>query len=123
MNTLAVLIITNLEKVGIGIILFMSAYLSNMGLGAWKNVKINGSQFDWKLISKSIIKFLVLILSIGLLSIVTSVLPAYITYIGIEISNETMKTIDGLVIVGAFMTATIKYVSEAISKLKIILGD
>lgn len=122
MNELITLILTNLEKVGIGIALFMGAYLSNMGLGAWKNVKIDGSQFDWNLIGQSLVKFLVLILSLGLLSVVTSILPAYATYIGIEISAETMETIDGLVIIGAFMTATIKYVGEAISKLKTILG-
>lgn len=123
MNNLITLILSNLEKVGIGIALFMGAYLANIGLGAWKNVKIDGTQFDWKLIGQSVVKFLVLILSLGLLSVVTSILPAYATYIGIEIGAETMETIDSLVVVGAFMTATLRYVTDAVSKLKAILGN
>lgn len=123
MNNIITLILSNLEKVGIGIALFMGAYLANIGLGAWKNVKIDGSQFDWKLIGQSLTKFLVLILSLGLLSVVTSILPAYATYIGIEIGAETMETIDSLLIIGAFMTATVKYVGEAVGKVKMILNN
>lgn len=123
MNNILILILTNLEKIGVGIGLFMGAYLANMGLGAWKNVKIDGSTFDWTLIKQSIVKFIVLILSIALLSIVVSVIPAYATYVGIEISQEILETIDALVIIGAFLTATVRYVGDAVSKLKTILGN
>lgn len=122
MNDIFTLVLVNLEKVGIGVCLFLGAYIANIGLGAWKNVKIDGGQFDWKLIGQSIVKFIVLILSIGLLSVVTSILPAYATYIGIEIGAETMETIDSIVIIGAFMGATIKYVSDAFEKIKTILS-
>ena len=123
MNELMNLVLINLEKVGIGAALFMGAYLANMGLGAWKNVKIDGSEFDWTLIKQSIVKFIVLILSIALLSIVVSVVPVYITYIGIEISQEVLETINALVIIGAFLTATLRYAGDAIVKLKTILGN
>ena len=123
MNEILNLALSNLEKVGLGIILFLCAYLANMGLGAWKNVKIDGTQFDWKLISQSLAKFIVLGLSLTLLSIVVSVIPAYATYIGIDIGEETMQTIDSLVIISGFLTATVKYVTDALSKLKTILGN
>ena len=123
MNNILILILTNLEKIGVGIGLFMGAYLANMGLGVWKNVKIDGSIFDWTLIKQSIVKFIVLILSIALLSIVVSVIPAYTTYVGVEISQEVLETIDALVIIGAFLTATVRYVGDAVSKLKTILGN
>ena len=123
MNNILILILTNLEKIGVGIGLFMGAYLANMGLGVWKNVKIDGSTFDWTLIKKSIVKFIVLILSIALLSIVVSVIPAYATYVGVEISQEVLETIDALVIIGAFLTATVRYVGDAVSQLKTILGN
>lgn len=116
------LVLVNLEKVGIGAALFLGAYLANMGLGVWKNVKIEGYDFDWNLILQSIVKFIVLGLSSGLLSMVISVLPAYTTYVGISINPDTMQTIDSIVIVGTFLTATIRYVSDAISKLKEILS-
>lgn len=123
MNDIFTLVLVNLEKVGIGVCLFLGAYIANMGLGAWKNVKIEGGAFDWTLIKQSLIKFIVLILSIALLSIIVSVIPAYATYVGIEISSEALEIIDALVIVGAFLTATLRYTQDAISKLKAILGN
>ena len=123
MNDIMMLVLTNLEKVGLGILLFCGAYLANMGLGAWKSVKIESGSFDWKLIGQSVLKFVVLIVSLGLLSIVVSIVPAYATYIGIEIGAETMETIDSLVIIGAFLTATIKYIGDAIGKVKAILSN
>ena len=123
MNDIITLVIANLEKVGIGAALFLGAYLANIGLGAWKNVKVEGYEFDWKLIWQSVQKYIILILCLGLLSVVISVIPAYATYIGIEIGAETMETIDSLVIIGAFMSATVKYTVEAIGKVKTLLGN
>lgn len=117
------LILMNMEKIGIGVALFLSAYISNMGLGAWKNIKIDGNTFDWSLIKSSVIKFIVLIISIALLSIVVSIIPAYATYVGIEISQEVLETIDALVIISAFLSATLRYIGDAIDKLKTILGN
>lgn len=116
------MIIINLEKVGFGMLLFLMAYISNMGLGAWKNVKIEGYDFDWLAIGQSCIKFIVLGLSIALLSMTISIVPMYATYVGIEIGVETLETIDAIVIVGAFLTATARYVTDAIGKVKSVLG-
>lgn len=121
MNTLAVLIITNLEKVGIGIGLFLCAYLANIGLGAWNSVKIDGSAFEWRLIGQSVVKFIVLGISIALLSCVVSLIPIYASYIGLEIDPTTLETIDSIVIIGSFLTATIKYAGDAVNKLKTLL--
>ena len=71
------IVIENLEKVGIGALLFLGAYMSNVCLGAWRSVKIEGYDFDWKLIGQSLVKFIVLGLGIGLLSILISSLFVY----------------------------------------------
>lgn len=115
-------ILMNLEQVGIGALLFLVAYVSNILLGAWRNVNINGDNFNWSKIGQSALKFVVLGLGIGLLSTVVSVLPVFITYIGIEIAPETLASIDAIVIVGAFTTATLRYVVDCIEKLKEVLG-
>lgn len=117
------IILMNLEKVGIGTALFLGAYIANILLGIWANVKIEGYEFDWKLILNSIIKFIVLGLGIALLSVVVSIIPAYATFVGIEIDAEILETIDSLVIIGSFLSATVRYVTDAISKLKAILGE
>lgn len=123
MNEIMTIVLLNLEKVGVGVALFLGAYMSNILLGIWSNVKIEGYDFDWKLIAQSLVKFVVLGLGVGLLSVVVSVIPMYLTYIGIEIGSETMETIDSMVIIGAFATATIKYVTDAIGKIKAILEN
>lgn len=116
------IVVDNLEKVGIGVVLFLGAYLSNVCLGAWRNVKIEGYDFDWKLIGQSLIKFVVLGAGIGLLSVVVSTLPIYMAYVGIDIADETMQVLDSIVIITAFVVATAKYVKDAYEKLKDILG-
>ena len=116
------IVIENLEKVGIGALLFLGAYLSNVCLGAWRSVKIEGYDFDWKLIGQSLVKFAVLGVGIGLLSIVVSILPVYMTYVGIVIEDETMAVLDSIVIITAFVVACGRYVQDAYVKLKEILG-
>ena len=116
------LVLLNLEKVGFGIAIFLGAYLSNICLGIWRNVKIEGYEFNWKMIGQSVLKFIVLGLGISLMSIVVSVLPEYMTYVGIDIADETMQVMDGIVIVTAFVTAACKYVKDAFQKLKDILS-
>lgn len=123
MNNIMMIVIANLEKVGIGASLFLGAYIANILLGVWKNVKIEGYDFNWELILQSLLKFVVLGLGVGLLSVVVSIIPMYLTYIGIEIGAETMETIDSMVIISAFITATIKYVADSIAKIKAILGN
>lgn len=122
MNDIMNLVVMNLEKVGIGAIIFALAYVSNIFLGIWRNVRIDGMQFDWKLLAESALKFVVLGLGIAILSVTVSILPQYAIYVGIEIASETMEIIDSVVIVGAFLYATVRYVSDAIGKLKQILG-
>ena len=116
------IVIENLEKVGIGALLFLGAYMSNVCLGAWRSVKIEGYDFDWKLIGQSLVKFIVLGLGIGLLSIVVSILPVYMTYVGIVIEDETMAVLDSIVIITAFVVACANYIKDAYGKLKEILG-
>lgn len=115
------LVVINFEKLGIGCGIFLLAYFANIMLGAWKNVKIEGYQFNWKLIAQSGVKFVVLGFGIGILSIVISIIPAYSTYVGIAIEDDMVEMIDNIVIIGAFLTATIRYVVDGVSKLKDIL--
>ena len=122
MNEIMTIVLLNLEKVGVGVALFLGAYLSNILLGIWSNVKIEGYDFDWKLIVQSLVKFAVLGLGIGLLSIVVSILPVYMTYVGVVIEDETMAVLDSVVIITAFVVACAKYVKDAYGKLKEILG-
>lgn len=115
-------ILINLEKVGIGAALFLGAYISNILFGIWKNVKISGYAFNWRLILESALKYIILGVGIAMLSVVISAVPQYATYVGIEIGQDTIELIDSIVIIGAFLTATLRYAVDSISKLKDILS-
>lgn len=114
-------VLDNLEKVGFGAVLFLGAYVSNICLGAWRNVKIEGYDFDWRLIGQSLLKFVVLGIGIALLSIVISLLPEYMSYVGIDITDEAMEVLDSVVIISAFVVAAYRYIKDAYEKLKEIL--
>lgn len=116
------LVLMNLEKVMLGALIFLGAYISNVMLGAWKSVKIDGSTFDWKMILNSAIKYAVLTIGIAILAIVVAVVPEYATYIGITIEDATLQAIDSIVIIGAFLTSAIRYLVDAVNKVKTILG-
>lgn len=123
MNDIIMVVVANLEKVGIGIGLFLSVYLANMGLGAWRSVKLEGYNFDWKMIGASAVKFVVLGASLALLTASISLIPYYAGYVGIEIEAEALKVLDSIVIIGSFLTATVRYAKDAVTKLIDILGN
>ena len=117
------LIIINLSKIGIGVLLFLVAYLSNMGLGAWHNVKIEGHDFNWKLIGNSLIKYIILLFSLAGLCIVITAIPEYMKYVGMNIPDEYSIVVDNIVIVGAFIGGTLFYVKDGITKLNKIISN
>lgn len=121
MEGIMLLIISNLMKIGIGALLFLIAYLSNMGLGAWKSVKIHGYDFDLKLIGESIVKYIVLVLSVAGLCIVVTVAPEYANYVGMAIPDEYIEVVSNVVIIGTFITGICIYVKDGFDKLKEII--
>lgn len=122
MTDIANLLLINLEKVGCGAIIFLMAYVANILLGVWKNVKIEGYVFDWEKIATSAIKYVVLGFAIALLSITIALIPQYATYIGLELAPEILETIDSTIIVGSFLVATTNYAVDAIKKIKALLN-
>lgn len=121
MESIMSLIIDNLLKIGIGAFLFLIAYLSNMGLGAWKNVNLDGYDFDWKMILHSLIKYLVLVISMAGLCIVITVTPEYANYVGLAIPDEYIEVISNLVIITMFLTGIGIYVKDGLDKLRAII--
>ena len=117
------IICINLEKVGLGIGLFLVAFLANTILGIWKSLSIDNMKFDWHKLLQGFIKFGALALGIGLLTISMSLLPLYVDYVGITLEHEILETIDILIIITAFLIASIRYIKDALSKLKAILGN
>lgn len=121
MDNILSLVTSNLMKIGIGAILFLIAYLSNMGLGAWKNVKLDGYDFDWKMVLHSLTKYLVLVISMAGLCIVITVTPEYANYVGLAIPDEYIEVISNVVIITMFLTGIGIYVKDGLTKLRDIV--
>lgn len=122
MENIFLIILQDLEKVGIGVCVFLMCYIANILLGSYKNVRIEGYEFDWHLIVNSIIKFIIIGFGITFVTTACTIIPIYSSYIGIEIEESTLNTINSTIVIGSFSTAAIKYLAEAISKIKNILG-
>ena len=52
------IVLANLQNVGIGLAIFVAAYLSNMSFGLYYNIKILGQEFEWSKILASVLKIL-----------------------------------------------------------------
>lgn len=114
-------IVANLSKVGYGVGLFAIAYIANMLLGSWKNIKLDGAKFEWRLWVASAVKFVVLGIGLAMLSVAVTLVPYYAAYTGMSIGEDTLDAISTVVICGAFLVASTKYLTDAISKIKAIL--
>lgn len=125
MESVIALVLSNLVKLGCGALIFLIAYLSNMGLGAWKNISLEAGKFDKKLVLNSLIKYLVLVLSTSGLCIVVTTTPAYIMYIGLEAESEYIDIVNNIIsntaIIGLFITGTYIYAKDGFDKLKALV--
>lgn len=111
-------VVDNLQKVGIGIGIFVLMYISNMGASIWYNVKILSEKFSWSKIKDSGIKVLCISISIICFCLgVTLVLP-WINYAGLEIPQEFNDVLNIVAMCGVALSGIVKYGKEAFTKLQ-----
>ena len=115
-------IIVNLQHIGIGVILFLAAYGSNMGFSIYLNTKILGESFDKSRIINSLLKILSFCIGATLLCIAITGVPIFTNYVGLTIPKEYAEFFQNSVILIAFLTSTCQYVVESCGKLKQILS-
>lgn len=116
------IIINNLINVGVGIMIFLFAYLSNMCLGIYYNTSMLGQEFDWRRIAKSAIKIVAVGLGIILLTLAITLIIPFADANGLTIPDEYSEVIKVLAILATCLTAAIKYIIESIGKLRDILN-
>lgn len=115
-------VVDNLQKVGIGIGIFVLMYISNMGASIWYNVKILSEKFSWSKIKDSGIKVLCISISIICFCLgVTLVLP-WINYAGLEIPQEFNDVLNIVAMCGVALSGIVKYGKEAFTKLQKIFN-
>lgn len=112
----------NIVDVGLGALLFVLAYVSNMLMSTFYNVKTLEGKFSFDKMLCGLEKIIVLVFGISLLCVVVTTLPLFAVYAGFDIPEEYTDVFNILVIVGSFLVPTCKYTAEAISKLSKILN-
>lgn len=118
-------VLENLTYVGIGAALFLVAYTSNMAFSLYYNIRMIMEKFDKNKILDSVIRVTTIIVGLALLCIVITTIPAFASYVGLDIPKEYAEIFSNLAILALFVTSSCKYVFEAYTKFKKILekGD
>jgi hypothetical protein len=114
-------VLTNLTDVGIGVLLFVMAYVSNMALGLYYNIKVLNQPFDVKKLIDSALKIAAFGIGTGLLCVCLTTIPAFATHVGFVIPDEYSTVFQDLAILSVFIISSCKYLLEAYNKFAKIL--
>lgn len=116
-------VIENLINIGWAMLIFLSAYLANVAFSLWYNIKIQQQSFDKSKLIASALKVLTFVVGLTLLCVAITTLPLFATQVGWTIPDEYTDIFADLVIIGAVLLASCKYIKEAFEKFTAILNS
>lgn len=114
-------ILANLIYIAYGIAIFVCAYLGNAAFSIYYNVEILEESFDWHKVLTSVLKILCVAVGTTLISIAITTLPEFADFIGWELPDEYKEVISSLAIILVYGSAAVKYIIEAVGKLRSII--
>ena len=117
MQTFVDAMLVNLENVGIGLAIFVIAYLANMCFGLFYNIKMLGENFDKSRIGNGILKAIVFVIGMALITIGVTGLPVFAEVAGFTIPDEYVEVFSVAVIVGMPLYGAAKYIKQAHDKM------
>lgn len=116
-------IVVNLQKVGIGLGIFILMYISNMGASIYYNIKILGDKFSSQKLIDSGIKVASLAVAIIAFCLSVTLVIPWINYVGLPIPEEFSDVLNMVAMCGVALTGIVKYGKEAFSKISKILNQ
>lgn len=116
-------LLENLTNIGWSMLIFLSAYLANVAFSLWYNIKIQKETFDRNKLIASGLKIAVFVVGLTLLCTSITVLPIFANEVGWTIPDEYTDVFADLVIIGAVLLVSCKYIKEAFTKFVAILND
>lgn len=114
-------VLENLSHVGIGLAIFILAYVSNMSFSLYYNIKILGESFDYNKLINSGLKIISFCVGVACLTTVITALPLFADFVGYEIPVEYTDVFSAVVIIAIPLYSSCKYAFEAFGKMKNIL--
>lgn len=114
-------IITNIQIFGYLMLLFVGAYLSNILLGTFYNIKNLHEYFEKDIMLDGLKKGLCIIVSFILIIVVVGTLPEVAKLAGIQ--TDVVSGVSLLSIATIIITASVKYLKDALTKLYKIISN
>lgn len=115
-------IVVNLQKVGIGLGIFILMYISNMGASIYYNIKILGDKFSSQKLIDSGIKIAALAVAIIAFCLSVTLVIPWVNYVGLPIPEEFSDVLNMVAMCGVALTGIVKYGKEAFTKISKILN-
>lgn len=115
------ILLENLTNTGIGVALYICAYLANMAFSLYYNIKILRQPYDPEKLKNSLIKVGTFAIGTFLLCVTVTTIPQFSNAVGFEIPTEYSEVFADLAIIGVFLYTACRYAFEAFSKMKAIL--
>ena len=116
-------IVVNLQKVGIGLGIFILMYISNMGASIYYNIKILGDEFSSQKLIDSGIKVASLAVAIIAFCLSVTLVIPWVNYVGLPIPEEFSDVLNMVAMCGVALTGIVKYGKEAFTKISKILNQ
>ena len=116
-------IVDNLQKVGVGLGIFVLMYISNMGASIYYNIKILGDKFSSQKLIDSGIKIASLAVAIIAFCLSVTLVIPWFNYVGLPIPEEFSDVLNMVAMCGVALTGIIKYGKEAFTKISKILNQ
>lgn len=115
-------ILENLISVGWSMLIFLAAYLANVTFSLWYNIKLQKEPFDREKLIASAIKIATFVIGLVLLCVSVTTLPLFANEVGWTVPQEYSDIFADLVIIGAVLLVSCKYIKEAFWKFTAILN-
>lgn len=116
-------IVVNLQKVGIGLGIFILMYISNMSASIYYNIKILGDKFSSQKLIDSGIKVASLAVAIIAFCLSVTLVIPWVNYVGLPIPEEFSAVLNMVAMCGVALTGIVKYGKEAFTKISKILNQ
>ena len=116
-------IVVNLQKVGIGLGIFILMYISNMGASIYYNIKILGDKFSSQKLIDSGVKVASLAVAIIAFCLSVTLVIPWVNYVGLPIPEEFSDVLNMVAMCGVALTGIVKYGKEAFTKISKILNQ
>ena len=122
MNEVLIAIEKNLMDISFGMLLFALAYISNMCLSIYYNVKVLGEVFNKDLIKNSVLKILAFVLGVALLVVVVTTLPMFASHVGFDLPKDFVEVFNAVAIISVPLYASCRYALKSFDKMQKVLN-